>query len=63
MDYADNFFLDLTMELPKNTGINKHIIKLIEDKQPLYRPIYSLDLVELETLKSYIKTQLKTRYI
>lgn len=27
-------------------------------KQPLYGPIYSLKLVELETLKTYIKTNL-----
>ena len=51
------------MELPENTGINKHAIELIEGKQPPYGPIYSLGLVELETLKAYIETHLKTGFI
>ena len=51
------------MELPKNIGINKLTIELIEGKQPLYGPIYSLGPVELETLKAYIKTYLKTGFI
>ena len=62
-DYADVFFFDLTMELPENTGINKHAIKLQDDKQPPYGPIYSLEPVELETLRTYIKTHLKTGFI
>ena len=51
------------MELPENTGINKHAIKLQDNKQPLYGTIYSLRPVELETLKIYIKTHLKTGFI
>ena len=51
------------MELPENTGINKHIIELVEAKQPSYGPIYSLGPVELETLKAYIETHLKTGFI
>lgn len=51
------------MELPENTGINKYIIKLGDDNQSLYRPIYILILIELETLKIYIKTYLKTKFI
>ena len=51
------------MELPENTGIKKHAIKLEIGKQPPYRPIYSLRPVELETLKTYIKTHLKTSFI
>ena len=51
------------MELPKNTGINEHTIKLEDDKQPPYRLFYSLGPVELETLKIYIKTHLKTGFI
>ena len=62
-DYADVFSFDLAIELPENTGINKHAIKLEIDKQPLYGPIYSLRLVELETLKTYIETHLKTSFI
>lgn len=40
--------------------MNEHII---DDKQPLYEPIYILNLVELKTLKIYIKTYLKTTFI
>ncbi len=49
-DYADVFSADLAMELPENTGINKHAMELVEGKQPPYGPIYSLSPVELETL-------------
>ncbi len=51
------------MELPKNTSINKYAIKLVEDKQPPYGSIYALNPVKLETLKTYIKTHLKTGFI
>ena len=63
VDYVDVFFLDLVMELSKNTGINEYTIKLIEGKQPPYRYIYSLGPVELDTLKACIKTHLKTGFI
>ncbi len=58
-DYTNIFSLDLAMELPKNTSMKKHANKLTEGKQPLYGPIYILSLVELEILKTYIKTHLK----
>ncbi len=51
------------MELSKNTGINKHTIELIDGKQPPYGPNYTLSPVELETLKTYIETHLKTGFI
>ena len=40
--------------------MNEHAIELVEGKQPPYGPIYSLGPVKLETLKTYIKTRLKT---
>ena len=43
--------------------MDEHIIKLEEDKQPLFGPIYSLGLVELETFKTYIKTNLANGFI
>ena len=49
--------------LPKYTGIKEHAIKLEEDNQPLYRPIYSLGLRELKTLKTYIKANLANGFI
>ncbi len=51
------------MELLENTGMNEHAIELIEGKQPSYKPIYALSSVELETLKAYIETHLKTGFI
>ncbi len=62
-DYADVFSSDLVMELPEDTEMNEHAIELIEGKQSPYRPIYALSPVELETLKTYIETQLKTGFI
>ena len=51
------------MEFPENTGMNKHAIKVEEDKQPLFGPIYSLGPVELKTLKIYIKINLINSFI
>ena len=51
------------MKLFENTGINKYAIKMIKEKQPFYGPIYTLNPVELETLKVYIKTHPKTGFI
>ena len=63
LDFADIFSLDLAIKLPKHTEINTHTIDLEEGKQPLYGPIYSLELVELETLKTYIETNLANSFI
>ena len=62
-DYADVFSFDLAMEFPENTSINEHAIELQDGKQLPYGPIYSLGPVELETLKTYIETHLKTGFI
>ena len=55
LDYTNGFSLHSMVELPEYTGINDHSIDLINNKQPFYGPIYSLGLVELKTLKTYIK--------
>ncbi len=52
-----------TAELPEHTGIKDHAINLVEDKESLYGPIYSLRPVELETLKTYIKKNLARGFI
>lgn len=49
------FSKNLVRKLPKYLNINKNSIKLKIDKQPLYKSIYSLEKVELETFKTYIK--------
>ena len=62
-DYSDVFSVENAAELRENTGINKHAIKLEEGKQPLFGLIYSLEPVELETLKIYIETNLANGFI
>lgn len=49
--------------MPENTGINRYIIKIEENKQPPYRLIYALSPVELKTLKTYMETHLETGFI
>ena len=62
-DYSNVFSAKHAAELPEKTGINEHAIKLEEGKQPSFGPIYSLGLVELETLKTYIETNLANGFI
>ena len=62
-DYNNVFLAKNIAELPENTKIDKYVIKLKEDKQSLFGPIYSLGLVELKTLKTYIKTNLTNGFI
>ena len=62
-DFANVFSKESEEVWPKRTEINKHAIKLEDGKQPLYEPIYSLCPVELETLKTYIKTNLANDFI
>ena len=62
-DYNNVFLAEYIAEFLENTGINKHAIKLKESKQPLFRLIYSLRPVGLETLKTYIKTSLANSFI
>ena len=61
-DFADVFSEKKALVLPERTDINKHAIKLEYGKQPPYGPIYSLELMELEILKTYIETHLKTGF-
>ena len=62
-DFVDVFSPDLASELPEHTRINNHAIELVDGQHPPYGSIYSLGLVELETLKAYIKTNLVNKFI
>ena len=62
-NYSNVFSAENAAELPENTGINKHAIKLEKGKQPPFGPIYSLGPIELELLKIYIKTNLANGFI
>lgn len=54
LEYADVFLANLAIELLEYNDINDYAIELVKGKWPLYRPIYSLGLVELVTIKIYI---------
>ena len=62
-DFANVFSEEKTLILPKHIKLNEHTIELKNSKQPSYRQIYSLGLMELEILKIYIETYLKTGFI
>ena len=61
-DFADVFSEERALVPPERTDLNENAMKLEDDKQPPYEPIYSLGQVELEILKTYIKTHLKTGF-
>ena len=62
-DFTNVFSEVKTLVLPECTKLNEHAIDLEDGKQPPHGPIYSLGPVELETLKTYIETHLKTWFI
>ena len=62
-DFTEAFSEEKALILPERTEFNQQAIELKEGKQPPYKPIYSLGLVELEILKNYIKTHLNTGFI
>lgn len=62
-DYTNIFSPNSMAKLSKHIGINNYSINLINDKQLFYGPIYSLRLVELETLKLYIEINLANCFI
>ena len=62
-DYSNIFLMEYVAELLKNTKMNEHAIKLEEDIQQLFKSIYSLKPVKLETLKTYIKINLANGFI
>lgn len=55
-DFANIFSLRFTAKLSKHTKITNYLIDLVDDQQPFYEPIYSLEPIELENLKIYIET-------
>lgn len=63
VNVGDIFFPNLTIQLPKHTGINNYVINLMNNQLLLYQPIYNLKLVKLKTLKTYIKMNLANNFI
>ena len=62
-DFAVVFLEKLANLRLEQTKINKHAIKLEDGKEPPFGLIYNLRLVELETFKTYIKTNLANGFI
>ena len=62
-DFTNIFSEEKALVLLERIELNEHAINLEDDKQPFYKLIYSLSLVELETLKTYIETHLKIGFI
>lgn len=60
---AHIFSKEVVTKLLENTKINDHLIDLKDDKQPLYKLIYSLKLVQLERLKTFIQDNSKNCFI
>ena len=50
-------------KLLENIRMNKYTIELEKSMQPPFGPIYSLGSFELETLKTYIETNLANNFI
>ncbi len=53
----------MATEFLKYIGINNHVIELVDNRQPLYGPIYSPSLLELQILKAYIENNLANGFI
>ena len=62
-NFAKVFSPKLVAKLPKHTEINNHAIKLVNNEQPPYGPIYSRKLVEFRILKLYIENNLVSGFI
>lgn len=62
-NFANVFFEKLAVIVLKLIKINTYAIDLEKNKQPSYRLIYSLRLVKLNTLKTYIKINLVNDFI
>lgn len=54
-DFTNIFFPNLVEKILEYTGVNKCFINLMVDHQPLYKPINSLKLVKLESLRYILK--------
>ena len=62
-NFSDVFLEKKASILSKAIEFNQHNIKLQESQQLPYGPIYRLGPVELETLKTYIKTNFANGFI
>lgn len=62
-DFVVIFSLEYAIELSRHTKINNYLINLVDAQQLPYGLINSLEIIELEILKIYIKTILANDFI
>ncbi len=62
-NFVDVISSKLAIELLKHISINNYVIKLVHDQELPYSSIYSLSLMKLETLKTYINNNLVNGFI
>ena len=62
-NYSNVFSIENIIKLPKHSKIIDYAIELKKDKQLFFKLIYSLKLVKLKILKTYIKTNLANNFI
>lgn len=62
-DFTNVFFSNFATKLLDHFKINNYFIYLQKDKQLCFGLIYSLELVKLESLKSFIETNLASNFI
>lgn len=60
--FTNSFSLILKAKFLKHIWVNNHVIEFINDKRPFYKLIYNPKLIELETLKIYIETNLAINF-
>ncbi len=63
IDFVNVFSPKLVSKLSKYIGINNYTIKLGDDWQLLYNPIYNIDIVKWKMLKAYIINYLANKFI
>lgn len=54
-DFLDVFLEEKVLVLLERTNLNQYAIELQKRQKSSYEPIYSLSLLELKILKTYIK--------
>ena len=63
LDFSNVFLKKKALILSEITELNQHAIELPDGQQSFYGPIYSLSLVKLKTLKTYIETNFGNNFI
>ena len=63
LNYNNVFLVKNIVKLLKYIRMNDYVIKSEKSKQSLFKPIYSLKIIKLEILKTYIEINLANSFI